>query len=69
MFAGDATNKRYNLTLSANARNLFNTVNQGQPSGNLTSPFFDRSNSIAGGFGPAAVANNRRLELQLRFAF
>jgi hypothetical protein len=67
---GDATtNRRYNLTLSVSARNLLNTVNLGPPSGNLTSPYFGRSNSIASGFGPVGQANNRRVELQLRFSF
>src|SRR5579885_1060242 len=68
-FGDSLTNHRYNLTFSVSARNLLNNVNFGMPSGNLTSPFFGRSNSIAGGFGPAAIANNRRLELQLRFNF
>ena len=66
---GGATEHRYNLTFSASARNLFNTLNPGTPIGNLSSPYFGTSNAIAGGFGPVAMANNRRLELQLRFSF
>jgi hypothetical protein len=66
---GGSTEHRYNLTFSASARNLFNTLNPGTPIGNLTSPYFGASNAIAGGFGPVAMANNRRLELQLRFSF
>ena len=68
---GGATNQRFNLTLSVNARNLFNHVNEGDYSGNLTSPYFGRSNSLAtGGFGPPGGAtNNRRLDFQIRFAF
>ncbi len=55
-FGGGGTNRRYNLTLSANARNLLNHVNEGDYSGNLTSTYFGRSNSLAtGGFGPQAA--------------
>ena len=67
---GDATtDRRFNLVLSVSARNLFNTTNDGAFTGNLSSPFFGRANSLAGGFGPAQAAGNRRLELQLRFMF
>lgn len=68
---GGGTNQRFNLTLSVNARNLLNHVNQGDYSGNLTSPYFGISNSLAtGGFGPPGGAtNNRRLDFQIRFAF
>jgi hypothetical protein len=57
------------LTVGINARNLLNHVNPGMPTGILTSPYFGRSNSLAGGFGPVSAANNRRLELQARFSF
>ncbi len=63
------TEKRYNVTLSFNARNLLNHVNPGPPVGNLTSPYFGESTTLAGGFGPMAGANNRRMDVQLRFAF
>jgi hypothetical protein len=64
------TDQRFNLTLSASARNLLNTVNQGTPIGNLGSPLFGLSNQIAAGFGPTGQsANNRRIELLLRFSF
>ena len=71
MGGGGGTNQRFNLTLSANARNLMNHVNEGDYSGNLTSPYFGHSNSLAtGGFGPPGGAtNNRRLDFQLRFSF
>jgi hypothetical protein len=70
MFSEGGSEHRYNLTVSASARNLFNTVNSGNPIGNLTSPMFGQSNSIAGGFGPMGnMANNRRVELQMRFSF
>ncbi len=67
---GDATtDRRYNLVVGAAARNLFNTTNDGPYIGNLTSTFFGRADSLAGGFGPASAAGNRRLELQVRFMF
>ena len=60
----------YNLTLSISARNLLNTVNPGTPIGNLGSPLFGESNQIASGFGPTGQsADNRRVELMLRFSF
>jgi hypothetical protein len=68
---GGSTNKRYNLTISANARNLLNHVNPANYSGDLTSPFFGVANALGGGgFGPpGGNTNNRRIDLQLRFAF
>ena len=67
---GESTGKRYNVTFSASARNLLNTLNAGNPIGNLTSPLFGRSNALASGFGPDRnSANNRRLDLQVRFTF
>lgn len=67
---GESTGKKYNLTFSASARNLLNTLNPGNPIGNLTSPLFGQSNALASGFGPDRnSANNRRLDLQLRFTF
>jgi hypothetical protein len=60
---------RYNLTLSLNARNLFNHVNPGTPFSNLTSPSYGLSNSLGGGgFGGGQTAN-RRIDLSLRFSF
>ena len=67
---GGATNRRYNLTLSIQVRNLLNHVNPGPINGTLTSPLFGQSNTLAGGFGAFAESgNNRRLELQMRFTF
>jgi hypothetical protein len=58
------------LTLSVNARNLINHENLSAPVGAMTSPYFQESTGIAGGFGPESVASNqRRIDLQLRFAF
>ncbi len=68
--SSDLTNHRYNVTASIYARNLLNTVNPGTPIGNLGSPLFGESNQISSGFGPTGQsANNRRLEMSLRFSF
>ena len=64
--------RRYNLTVGLSARNLLNHNNPGPIVGNITSPLFGQANQIAGGpnsEGFLENANNRRLELQLRFAF
>ena len=72
-FGGGATpGKRYNLTFSVNANNLLNHVNRAVPVGNLSSPLFGTSNALAGfgGFGGGGgQAANRRVSLQLQFAF
>jgi hypothetical protein len=82
MFGGASTGKRYNLTVSVQARNLLNYVNPAQPTGNLSSPLFGISTQLGGGFGPrpggggggpggggGGAAANRLIELQLRFSF
>ena len=70
------TGKKYNATLSLNARNALNHVNLNQPSGNLISPQFAQSTNIGGGGGGpfgggggGGAAGNRRVEVQLRFQF
>ena len=67
---GAGTGKRYNITLSAQIRNLFNTANYTAPNGDLSSPFFGQYRSLAG-FGPfgASTTYNRKIDLQLRFMF
>jgi hypothetical protein len=68
MSLGSATNRRYNLTFSINARNLFNNINYAPLVGNLSSPIFGRPNAIAGGpFGSASAP--RKIELQAMFTF
>jgi len=71
IFGGGSTDKRFNLTLSMSVRNLLNTVNLSTPVGNLSSPLFGESLSLAGGFGPmgGSPAANRRIDLQLRLSF
>ena len=63
-----STNRKYALTLGVNARNVFNNVNLGIPIGNLSSPQFGEANSLAGGPYNNNTAN-RRIDLQLSFAF
>jgi hypothetical protein len=66
------TARRYNLSLGMSIRNLFNHTNPGPIIGNITSPYFGSANQIAGaanGEGFYETANNRRLEMQIRFTF
>jgi len=72
LFSAPSSDRRYGLTLSLSARNLTNHLNQGPIIGMITSPLFGRSNQIAGtpnGEGFFETASNRRLELQIKFAF
>ena len=72
LFGSPNTSHRYNMTLSMSVRNLLNHTNPGPIIGNVSSPLFGRSNQIAGsvnGEGFSELANNRRLELQMRFTF
>jgi hypothetical protein len=65
---GARTNRRFNLTFSISARNLFNSANPAPPVGNLSSPYFGQSISLSGGPFSSASAN-RRIDLQAMFAF
>ena len=71
--AGQASSRRYTITLSLNASNVLNHVNWGTPSGDLSSPFFGQYRSLAGGFGPMGGSGggtyNRKVDVQLRFSF
>jgi hypothetical protein len=70
VFSSPTTDRKYNLTVSMSGRNLLNHTNPGPIIGDITSPLFGQANSMAGGFGAFSEnANNRRLELQLRFSF
>jgi hypothetical protein len=63
-----ATNRRYAVTFSVNARNVFNNVNLATPIGNLGSPLFGESNGLTG--RPYSDStSNRRLDLQVSFSF
>lgn len=63
---GAGAGRRYTLTLSANARNLFNHVNPGQLNGTDTSPNFLKSTSLGAGGGSIY---NRQISLQAVFNF
>lgn len=69
-FGSSAGGKRFTLTASASFRNVLNHPNYGNPSGDLSSPYFGESRSLAG-FGPmgAATTYNRKIDFQLRLAF
>ena len=70
IFSAPTTDRKYNLTISMQGRNLLNHTNPGPIIGDITSPLFGQANSMAGGFGAFSEnANNRRLELQMRFSF
>jgi hypothetical protein len=66
-----STEHRYNVTVSILVRNLFNTVNPGLPTGNVSSPWFGTANALASSADPdtATSGNNRRVQLQLRLHF
>lgn len=70
---GTASNRRFNLTLSVNARNMFNDVNLGPRVGIVGSSLFGQSNSIGGlfggGFGGGLQAANRRIDFGALFTF
>ncbi len=63
------------LTISLSVSNLLDRVNPSTPVGNLTSPQFGQSTSLAGFFmgfgggGGGGEAGNRRIELQARLTF
>lgn len=65
---GSATNRRFALTFSVSARNLFNNVNFAAPEGVLSSPLFGKPYALSGGFYNSNAAN-RRIDFQVRFSF
>jgi hypothetical protein len=77
---GSGSSKRYGVTLSVNARNVFNNVNLLNPSAVLNPPqtptaeasfntrFFGVSNQLAGGPFSSGAAN-RQVYLQASFSF
>ena len=65
---GSSSNRRFQLEMGVMAHNIFNKVNLGTPVGNITSPLFGQSNSLAGGFFNNQSAN-RSINLFLRFSF
>jgi hypothetical protein len=63
------TPHKYNLTFAVYGQNIFNHENLGTPNGTLTSPFFGRSQSLAGGFFGPSTAGNRSIFLSTTFTF
>jgi hypothetical protein len=65
------TVRRYSLTFSAVAHNLFNYQNLGSPNGILTAPpnLRFQSQSLAGGPFSPPEGGNRSLFLEARFNF
>jgi hypothetical protein len=68
---GFNSGRRYTVTVGVNAMNALNHPNYAAPNGDLTSPFFGVSQSLAGGFGPMGGAStyNRKIDFQVRFGF
>jgi hypothetical protein len=66
------SNRRYSLIVSMSIRNILNHTNPGPINGDIASPLFGQANQMAGntnGEGFSENANNRRLEMQIRFTF
>jgi len=62
------SSRRYSLTFSAQALNLFNDIDRGTPAGNISAPTFGQSTSLATGvFSSGAAA--RRVFIQAAFSF
>lgn len=61
--------RKYNLTLTVFGSNILNHQNLGTPNGTLTSPFFGKSQSLAGGFFGPQTAGNRSIFLEAAFNF
>jgi hypothetical protein len=60
---------KYNMTFTVYASNLFNRQNLAPPNGTLSSNFFGRSQSLAGGFFSPPTSGNRSIFLQTSFHF
>ena len=72
IISAPSTSHRYNVSISMAARNVINHTNPGPIIGDITSHLFGQANQMAGnlnGEGFSENADNRRLELQLRFTF
>jgi hypothetical protein len=67
---GNSTGRKYSLTFSAQALNLFNDIDKGTPTGTITSRNFNQSTNLAGGiFSGAGGAASRRIFFQAVFSF
>lgn len=61
--------RKYSLTFSAWATNILNHTNYGVPTGSLSSPYFGKSQSLAGSFFSSSTAGNRNIYLEASFSF
>ena len=71
-FSTRSITHRYRLAVGISARNILNHTNPGPVIGNISSPLFGQANQTFGqinGEGFSENASNRRLELQIKFAF
>lgn len=61
----------FHLSLSIYAFNALNHANEGRPIGNLSSPYFLKSNGTGGVifFGPGGAEGNRQVVLRVRLGF
>jgi hypothetical protein len=78
MMGGSDTERRFNLTLSAQFENILNHFNPGGYQGVMTNPFFLQATAVntsfggggfGGGGGRGQAANNRRISLSMRLTF
>jgi hypothetical protein len=72
LFGAPSSDRRYGLSIGMSARNLLNHNNPGPIIGDINSSLFGHANQIAGNAnmeGFLENANNRRLELQIKFIF
>jgi hypothetical protein len=79
MGGGETTDRRFNATVSFNVSNVLNHFNPGGYNGNMSSPNFLLPTSVNSGFGgggfggggggAGSVANNRRVDMSVRFTF
>ena len=72
LFGAPSSDRRFGLSISMSARNLLNHNNPGPIIGDITSSLFGHANQVAGNpnmEGFLENANNRRLELQIKFLF
>ena len=68
MFGPGANPRKYNLTFSAQAMNIFNNIDYGMPIGTVGSTKFGQSTSLAGGPFSNGTAS-RRIFVQAVFSF
>jgi len=64
-----AVNRKYTLNFTVWATNILNHENLGTPNGGLLSPYFGKSQSLAGGFFGSQSGGNRTINLQASFSF